>query len=64
MIFADPSFGRLAYLAPALAVLHFTLRVKRDETEPLTYGLVLAALLTVRLIEYMGTHRAIVMREI
>src|SRR5580704_7621754 len=54
---------RLAYLAPALAVLHFTLRVKRDESEPLAYGLVLAALLTVRLIEYMGAHRALLTRE-
>jgi DMSO/TMAO reductase YedYZ heme-binding membrane subunit len=54
---------RLAYLAPALAVLHFTLRVKRDESEPLAYGLVLAALLTVRLIEYMGAHGALLTGE-
>jgi sulfoxide reductase heme-binding subunit YedZ len=42
---------RLAYLAPALAVLHFTWRVKRDIREPVTYGFVLAALLIARLID-------------
>jgi sulfoxide reductase heme-binding subunit YedZ len=41
---------RLAYVAPALAVLHFTWRVKLDIREPVTYGLVLAALLAARLI--------------
>ena len=44
---------RLAYLAPVLAVLHFTWRVKRDVREPVTYGLVLGALLTARAIEYL-----------
>lgn len=39
---------RLAYLAPLLAVLHFVWRVKKDVTEPATYGVVLAALLAVR----------------
>jgi len=43
----------LAYLAPALAVLHFTWRVKRDIREPVTYGLVFGALLTARAVEYM-----------
>jgi sulfoxide reductase heme-binding subunit YedZ len=55
---------RLAYLAPALAVLHFTLRVKRDESEPLAYGLVLAALLSVRLVDYLHDRRVLLMREI
>ena len=55
---------RLAYLAPAVAVLHFTLRVKRDESEPLTYGLVLGALLTVRLVEYMRAHKPLLTQEI
>ncbi len=41
---------RLAYLAPALGVLHFFWRVKKDATEPLTYGAVLALLLATRLI--------------
>ena len=48
---------RLAYVAPALAVLHFTWRVKRDIREPVTYGLVLAALLSVRVFDYLQTHR-------
>ena len=39
---------RLAYLAPALAVLHFVWRVKRDVSEPVIYGTVLAALLAAR----------------
>ena len=49
---------RLAYLAPALAVLHFTWRVKRDIREPVTYGLVLGALLTLRVVEYMRDRKA------
>jgi methionine sulfoxide reductase heme-binding subunit len=49
---------RLAYLAPALAVLHFTWRVKRDVREPVAYGLVLGALLTVRLVDNMRARRA------
>ena len=40
---------RLAYVAPILAVIHFTWRVKRDMSEPITYAAVLAALLVVRL---------------
>jgi methionine sulfoxide reductase heme-binding subunit len=41
---------RLAYVAPALGVLHFFWRVKKDVSEPLTYGAVLAVLLAVRLV--------------
>jgi sulfoxide reductase heme-binding subunit YedZ len=41
---------RLAYLAGVLAVVHFFWRVKIDLTQPLTYGLVVAALLGVRLV--------------
>jgi sulfoxide reductase heme-binding subunit YedZ len=48
---------RLAYLAPALAVLHFTWRVKRDIREPVTYGVVIVALLTVRLVSYLQDRR-------
>jgi methionine sulfoxide reductase heme-binding subunit len=44
---------RLAYLAPALAVLHFIWRVKLDVREPVAYGLVLTALLSVRLVDYL-----------
>jgi sulfoxide reductase heme-binding subunit YedZ len=40
---------RLAYVAPILAVIHFTWRVKRDMSEPITYAAVLGALLVVRL---------------
>jgi len=43
---------RLAYVAPALGVLHFFWRVKKDATEPLTYGAVVAVLLTIRLVVY------------
>jgi sulfoxide reductase heme-binding subunit YedZ len=48
---------RLAYLAPALAVLHFTWRVKRDIREPVMYGLVLGALISVRVIEYLRDRK-------
>ena len=41
---------RRAYVAPALGVLHFVWRVKRDVREPLAYGAVLSVLLLVRLV--------------
>jgi sulfoxide reductase heme-binding subunit YedZ len=41
---------RLVYLAGVLAVLHFWWLVKKDITEPMTYGAILAALLVARLI--------------
>ena len=53
---------RLAYLAPALAVLHFIWRVKLDVREPVAYGLVLAALLSVRLVDYLRDRKALLMR--
>jgi sulfoxide reductase heme-binding subunit YedZ len=40
---------RLAYVAGALGVVHFFLRVKQDVTEPLIYGAVLALLFAVRI---------------
>ena len=40
---------RLAYVAPVLGVVHFYLRVKKDVREPIAYGIVLGALLLVRL---------------
>jgi DMSO/TMAO reductase YedYZ heme-binding membrane subunit len=55
---------RLAYLAPALAVLHFIWRVKLDVREPVAYGLVLAALLSVRLVDYLHDRKALLMRQI
>ena len=54
---------RLAYLAPALAVLHFIWRVKLDIREPLSYGLVLAALLSARLVESLHGHGALRISE-
>jgi methionine sulfoxide reductase heme-binding subunit len=50
---------RLAYVAPALAVLHFIWRVKRDVREPLIYGLILAALLVARIVPYLYIRGAI-----
>jgi sulfoxide reductase heme-binding subunit YedZ len=44
------SIHRLIYVAGALAIVHFVWRVKIDVSQPLTYGLVLAALLAVRLV--------------
>lgn len=41
---------RLAYVAPALGVLHFFWRVKKDASEPLAYGAVLAVLLAIRVV--------------
>jgi len=41
---------RIAYLATILAVVHFTWRVKKDVREPLAYGVVLSALLLVRIV--------------
>jgi sulfoxide reductase heme-binding subunit YedZ len=43
------SLHRLAYLAPALGVLHFTWLVKKDLSQPLAYGAMLALLLALRL---------------
>jgi methionine sulfoxide reductase heme-binding subunit len=42
---------RLTYLAGVLGVVHFFLRVKKDVSEPLVYGLVLALLLAARWVE-------------
>jgi sulfoxide reductase heme-binding subunit YedZ len=47
---------RLAYLAAGLAVLHFFWRVKRDVSEPLGYGLLLASLFAVRIRETWRKH--------
>jgi sulfoxide reductase heme-binding subunit YedZ len=41
---------RLAYVAPALAALHFYWRVKSDASEPLMYAAVLATLLAARVV--------------
>jgi sulfoxide reductase heme-binding subunit YedZ len=44
---------RLAYVAPALGVIHFVWRVKKDVSEPVAYGIVLGALLLVRVGVYL-----------
>ena len=41
---------RLAYAAAGLGVVHFVWKVKKDMTEPLIYGAVLAVLLALRLL--------------
>jgi sulfoxide reductase heme-binding subunit YedZ len=49
---------RLAYVAAGLGVVHFFWRVKKDLSEPLTYGVILGALLAVRLLDYLRTRGA------
>ncbi len=46
---------RLAYLAAALAAIHFVWRVKKDVTEPAIYATILAVLLAVRLFTFART---------
>jgi len=53
---------RLAYFAGGLAVLHFVLRVKKDVSEPVVYGIILAALLAARLVLYLRKRAARVAR--
>lgn len=45
---------RLAYLAAILGVTHFVLRVKKDTTEPIVYGIILAALLSIRIADRLS----------
>jgi sulfoxide reductase heme-binding subunit YedZ len=50
---------RLSYVVAALAIIHFTLRVKADTREPLVWGAVLALLLGVRAVDGLrGPARA------
>jgi sulfoxide reductase heme-binding subunit YedZ len=49
---------RLAYVAASLGVVHFFWRVKKDATEPLVYGAVLALLFALRLGEALRKRRA------
>jgi len=49
---------RLAYIAPLLGVLHFTWRVKKDVSEPLTYAFILGILLLVRVAVAIHVRRA------
>ena len=48
---------RLAYLAAALAVVHFIWRVKSDLRQPLTYGFVLLVLMLVRVVDWLRPPR-------
>ena len=50
---------RLAYAAAALGVVHFLLRVKKDVTEPLAYGLVLATALALRAVNRLLQRRRV-----
>jgi len=43
---------RLVYVAAALGVVHFMWRVKKDLSQPLTYGAVLAFLLAIRVVAF------------
>ena len=49
---------KLAYVIAPLGVLHFVLRVKKDLTEPLVYGAVVAALLAVRVVVWLRKRSA------
>ncbi len=48
---------RLAYVAAALGIVHFVWRVKKDLSEPAVYGLVLGALLLVRVVTHLRSRR-------
>jgi sulfoxide reductase heme-binding subunit YedZ len=48
---------RLAYVCAALGVVHFYWRVKKDHTEPLIYGAVLALLLGIRAVGWVQKRR-------
>jgi sulfoxide reductase heme-binding subunit YedZ len=48
---------RLVYAAGALGVIHFVWRVKKDHTEPIIYGAVLALLLAIRAVEALRKRR-------
>ena len=47
---------RLVYVAATLGVIHFIWRVKKDITQPATYGVVLAALLGFRVVHALRPH--------
>jgi methionine sulfoxide reductase heme-binding subunit len=49
---------RLVYVSVSLGVVHFMWRVKKDLTEPLVYGGVLALLFAIRLAEVLRKRRA------
>jgi methionine sulfoxide reductase heme-binding subunit len=52
---------RLAYIAPFLGVLHFTWRVKKDVSEPLTYASILGVLLLIRVAAALYERRTVML---
>jgi sulfoxide reductase heme-binding subunit YedZ len=55
---------RLAYIAPLLGVLHFTWRVKKDVSEPLTYVFILGLLLLIRVAAALYEHRTVTLASL
>src|SRR5262245_23304131 len=52
---------RLAYLASLLGVLHFTWRMKKDVSEPLTYAFILGILLLIRVAAAVYERRTVML---
>ncbi|WP_225408942.1 protein-methionine-sulfoxide reductase heme-binding subunit MsrQ [Stigmatella hybrida] len=50
---------RLVYVAAVLGVVHFVWRVKKDLTEPLIFGAILALLLGIRAVEAVRKRRRV-----
>ena len=48
---------RLVYASAILGVIHFIWRVKKDVTEPVTYGVVLGVLFAVRILDALARAR-------
>jgi sulfoxide reductase heme-binding subunit YedZ len=48
---------QLSYLVGILAIVHFWWRVKKDVSEPMTYGLILALLLGVRVLDWWNARQ-------
>jgi len=55
---------RLAYIAPLLGVLHFTWRVKKDVSEPLTYAFILGILLLIRVAAALYERRTVMLASL
>jgi len=55
---------RLAYIAPLLGILHFTWRVKKDVSEPLTYAFVVGILLLVRVVAAIYARRTVMLENL
>lgn len=53
------SLHRLVYLIVPLGVVHFVLRVKKDLTEPLIFGAIVAVLLAVRVLSWWKNKQAV-----